>query len=173
MMDAQDRVWFGEYRGNKIGMFDTKTETFKEWTMPTPWSEPYDVVVDKNGEAWTGSMINDRIDRLDPKTGQVVEYLLPHETNIRRVFVDNSTTPGDVLGRQQPPRLDRQARAARLTLCGGLCCRQTHRPTSVRWLERLREAHLLTPPMKLSRWASRHRGRQRPDGPPPTLRRRP
>jgi streptogramin lyase len=93
MMDSQDRVWFGEYRGNKIGMFDTKTETFKEWTMPTPWSQPYDVVVDKNGEAWTGSMINDHIDRLDPKTGQVTEYLLPQETNIRRVFVDNSTSP--------------------------------------------------------------------------------
>ena len=28
MMDAQDRLWFGEYRGDKIGMFDTKTEKF-------------------------------------------------------------------------------------------------------------------------------------------------
>jgi virginiamycin B lyase len=93
MMDSQDRVWFGEYRGNKIGMFDTKSEKFQEWTMPTPWSLPYDVMVDKNGEAWTGSMINDQVDRLDPKTGQVTEYLLPRETNIRRVFVDNSTSP--------------------------------------------------------------------------------
>jgi streptogramin lyase len=93
MMDSQERVWFGEYRGNKIGMFDTKSETFKEWKMPTPWSAPYDVVVDKNGEAWTGSMLNDLVDRLDPKTGQVTEYLMPRETNIRRVFVDNSTNP--------------------------------------------------------------------------------
>jgi len=73
MMDSQDRVWFGEYRGNKIGMFDTKSEKFQEWTMPTPWSSPYDVVVDKNGEAWTGSMINDQVDRLDPKTGQIID----------------------------------------------------------------------------------------------------
>jgi virginiamycin B lyase len=93
MMDAQDRVWFGEYRGNKIGMFDTKSERFQEWTMPTPWSGPYDVAVDKNGDAWTGSMMNDHVQRLDPKTGQVTEYLLPRETNMRRVFVDNSTTP--------------------------------------------------------------------------------
>jgi hypothetical protein len=28
-----------------------------------------------------------------PKTGQFTEYLLPRQTNIRRVFVDNSTTP--------------------------------------------------------------------------------
>ena len=93
MMDAQDRMWFGEYRGNKIAMFDTKTEKFQEWEMPTAWSSPYDVTIDKNGEAWTGSMLNDRISRLDPTTGKFVEYLLPRETNIRRVFVDNSTTP--------------------------------------------------------------------------------
>ncbi len=93
MMDAQDRVWFGEYRGNKIGMFDTKAEKFQEWQMPTPWSSPYDVAVDKNGEAWTGSMMTDRVSRLDPKSGQITEYLLPRPTNIRRVFVDNSTTP--------------------------------------------------------------------------------
>jgi virginiamycin B lyase len=93
MMDGQDRVWFGEFRGNKIGMFDTKSEKFQEWTMPTPWSAPYDVTVDKNGDAWTGSMLNDLVQRLDPKTGQVTEYLLPQETNMRRVFVDNSTTP--------------------------------------------------------------------------------
>lgn len=93
MMDAQDRLWFGEYRGNKIAVFDTKSEKFQEWAMPTPWSNPYDVAIDKNGEAWTGSMLNDRIARLDTKTGQFTEYLLPKSTNVRRVFVDNSTTP--------------------------------------------------------------------------------
>jgi len=93
MMDAQERLWFGEYRGNKIAMFDTKSEKFQEWALPTPWSNPYDVTVDKNDEAWTGSMLNDRITRLDTKTGQFTEYLLPRSTNVRRVFVDNSTTP--------------------------------------------------------------------------------
>ena len=29
----------------------------------------------------------------DPNTGQFVEYLLPKETNIRRVYIDNSTSP--------------------------------------------------------------------------------
>src|SRR2546423_1636273 len=35
----------------------------------------------------------DRIARLDSKSGQVVEYLLPKSTNVRRVFVDDSTAP--------------------------------------------------------------------------------
>ena len=92
-MDSQDRLWFGEYRGDKIGMFDTKTEKFTEWSMPTRWTNPYDVTLDKNEEAWTGSMLNDRVVRLDTKSGDFTEYLLPRTTNIRRVFVDNSTTP--------------------------------------------------------------------------------
>jgi len=92
-MDAQDRLWFGEFRGDRIGMFDTKTGQFKEWPVAPRWSAPYDVVLDKNEEAWTGSMTSDQVTRLNTKTGEAVNYLLPRKTNIRRVFVDNSTTP--------------------------------------------------------------------------------
>ncbi len=89
-MDAEDRLWIGEYRGNRIAMFDTKTERFTEWEAPTPFSAPYDVALDKQGYGWTGSMSSDRVLRLDPKSGQFTEYLMPRFTNIRRVFVDNS-----------------------------------------------------------------------------------
>jgi virginiamycin B lyase len=92
-MDAQDRLWFGEYRGDRIGMFDTRTKEFKEWKLDTRWSAPYDVVLDRNEDAWTGSMVTDRVTRLNTKTGEMVDYLLPRSTNIRRVFVDNSTNP--------------------------------------------------------------------------------
>jgi virginiamycin B lyase len=92
-MDPQDRLWFTEYRANKLAMFDTKAETFTEWEMPTPLSYPYDVIPDRNGELWTAGMANDRVVRLDPKTGQATEYQLPKSTNVRRVWVDNSTTP--------------------------------------------------------------------------------
>jgi virginiamycin B lyase len=74
-------------------VFDPKTKTIKEWVLPTAWSNPYDAVVDKNGEVWTASMMNDRVTRVNTKTGEMREYLLPNSTNIRRVFVDNSTTP--------------------------------------------------------------------------------
>ena len=93
MMDGQDRLWFGENRADRIGMFDTKTERFQEWTPPTPGAWPYDVTTDRNGEAWSGGEYNDRILRLNPTTGQFIEYLLPVQTNVRRVFVDNSTSP--------------------------------------------------------------------------------
>jgi len=93
MMDEEGRLWFGENNGDRIGMFDTRTEKFQEWPVPTPGSWPYDVTADKNGHVWTGGEYDDRILRLDPKSGQFTEYLLPRSTNVRRVFVDNSTTP--------------------------------------------------------------------------------
>jgi virginiamycin B lyase len=91
-MDAQDRLWFTEYRANKLALFDTKTETFTEWEVPTPYTFPYDVMPDKHGELWTAGMSNDRVVRLDPKSGQATEYQLPRTTNVRRVWVDDTTT---------------------------------------------------------------------------------
>lgn len=93
MMDAQDRLWFGENRSDSIGMFDTRTRRFQEWKPPTPGTWPYDVTADRNGHVWSGGEYSDRILRLDPKTGRFIEYLLPAPTNVRRVFVDNSTDP--------------------------------------------------------------------------------
>src|SRR5215813_5812703 len=93
-VDHEGRLWFAEYQGGNIGMFDPKTERIIEWKVPTPWSAPYDAMAGRNGEAWTGSMLTDRVARLDIKTGQYTEYMLPRPTNIRRVYVDDSKTPG-------------------------------------------------------------------------------
>jgi streptogramin lyase len=93
MMDPQGRLWFGENHGDRIGMFDTRTEQFREWQPPTKGSWPYDVTADKNGNVWSGGEYTDTVQRLDPKSGAFIEYLLPRFTNIRRVFVDNATTP--------------------------------------------------------------------------------
>ena len=93
MMDGQGRVWFAEFAANKVAMFDPAKESFREWDAPTPHTYPYDVFVDRNGELWSGSMSSDRILRFDPASGKSVEYLLPRQTNVRRVFVDNRTRP--------------------------------------------------------------------------------
>jgi virginiamycin B lyase len=96
-VDAQNRLWFAEYGSNGIGFFDPKTAEIKEWRLPTKWGMPYDVVPTKDSsEVWTGSMLNDLVARLDTKSGQITEYLLPRSTNIRRVFVQE-TGPRPVL----------------------------------------------------------------------------
>jgi virginiamycin B lyase len=93
MLDHKGRLWFAEFAANKLGMFDLARESIKEWDVPTPFTFPYDVYLDRNDELWAGSMSNDRVLRFDPKTGKSVEYLLPRQTNIRRIFIDDTTTP--------------------------------------------------------------------------------
>ena len=74
-------------------MFDPKTETITEWKKPLAWEAPYDVVADRNGEAWevnefptasAGSIPA-------PANGRII--LLPRYSNIRRVFVDDRKSP--------------------------------------------------------------------------------
>jgi virginiamycin B lyase len=91
-IDDQDRVLVTEYRGNKVALFDTKTEKFTEYKLPD-YTYPYRANFDKNGELWASTMYTDRVVRVDPKTGSAVQYLMPGDTNMRTVFVDNSTTP--------------------------------------------------------------------------------
>lgn len=91
-MNADGRLAFAEFATDKVGVFDPKSESFQEWPTPANFA-PYDAVLDKNGELWSGGMNSDQVLRVDPRTGQTIAYLLPRETNIRRVFVDNTTTP--------------------------------------------------------------------------------
>ena len=92
VIDDQDRIMVTEYRGNKVAVFDTRSEKFTEYDLP-PRTYPYRANFDKNGEIWASTMHTDRVVRLDPKTGKALQYLMPSDTNMRTVFVDNSTTP--------------------------------------------------------------------------------
>ena len=38
-------------------------------------------------------MSTDRVVRMHPKTGEAEQYLMPSDTNMRTVFVDNTTSP--------------------------------------------------------------------------------
>jgi len=91
--DNQGRLWFAEYAVDNVGMLDPKTNRIQEWTVPTKWSLPYQAKVDRNGDVWTGGMASDRIARINSKTGEMTEYPLPANTNIRNLYVDDSTTP--------------------------------------------------------------------------------
>jgi virginiamycin B lyase len=88
-MDSQDRLWFAEWWGNKVAMFDTKSAEFMEWEVPGYFPAPYDAELDKTGWVWTNNMMDDRVTRINASTGQTVQYLMPIETNARRVSIDN------------------------------------------------------------------------------------
>jgi virginiamycin B lyase len=91
-LEANGDIVVTEYRGNKVAVFDPKTEKFTEYALP-PGTYPYRADVDRTGDIWASTMSTDRVVRLDPKTGQTNQYLMPSDTNMRTVYVDNTTEP--------------------------------------------------------------------------------
>jgi streptogramin lyase len=92
-IDKDGRLWFAEYAVDNVAMLDTRTNELKEWNLPTKWSMPYQAKADRNGDIWTGGMASDRITRINSKTGAMTEYQLPVNSNIRNIYVDDSTSP--------------------------------------------------------------------------------
>jgi virginiamycin B lyase len=89
-VDSDGVVWFSERRGGKIGRFDPKTETFKEFPLPGPEPSPYAIGIDRNHMIWYSSHEQDTLGRMDPKTGEVTEYPFPHsEISMREFFLDS------------------------------------------------------------------------------------
>jgi virginiamycin B lyase len=89
-VDDHGIVWFTERQGNKIGRFDPKTETFKEFPLPGPEASPYAIGIDRDRMIWYSSHEQDTLNRLDPRTGEVVEYPYPHsEISMREMFPDS------------------------------------------------------------------------------------
>jgi streptogramin lyase len=89
-MDSQDRFWFGEYTGDKIGMFDGKTNKITEFDTGIKWSGPYTASIpDAGGRVYSPSGASDRVFQLDPKTGEVVAFLMPtRDFDSKQVSID-------------------------------------------------------------------------------------
>ena len=89
-MDKQDRFWFSEYRGNKIGMLDMKTDTIREYEMPFKYYSPYTVSYpDSRGRIFSPSNSSDRLARIDTKSGDVVVYLMPtRDFDTKKLAID-------------------------------------------------------------------------------------
>jgi streptogramin lyase len=89
-VDAQDRLWCAVFQGNRLAMFDPQTKKITEWKVPTEWTRPYDAQFDEKGFLWTAGMDADLAVRMNVATGEFVEYLLPHRTNVRQINVQKS-----------------------------------------------------------------------------------
>jgi streptogramin lyase len=92
-----DQLWFAEINARKIGHFDTNTKKFEEWAALGD-DDPYGAAADKAGYVWTGGTPTDYVTRLNPKTGEMIQYLLPNSNvNIRRVRTYDLTNPPSML----------------------------------------------------------------------------
>lgn len=70
-------IFISVMSGNKVARFDPRTQTFREWDLPSG-HRPHGVLVDKRGIVRTTGNGNGSIGRLDPAAMKVVkEYALP------------------------------------------------------------------------------------------------
>jgi streptogramin lyase len=88
-MTPDDKLVFAEWWADKVGLFDTRTNEFREWTVPGYFPAPYDAEMDREGWIWTDNTMDDRVTRIDTRTGLTIQYLLPIGTNARRISVDH------------------------------------------------------------------------------------
>lgn len=90
-IDSEDRLWFAEYLNDKIFMFDTRTHEVQRWDVPE-FSTPYTASApDKNGYVYAPSNMSERLLRLDPETGDVIEYQMPTEFDSKKIAYDPTT----------------------------------------------------------------------------------
>jgi DNA-binding beta-propeller fold protein YncE len=97
-IDAQDRLWTTLYWAGRLARFDTDTREVKEFPLipgsqpyTPPFPSPYSLSVDdKNQAVWTNDFNSSRIYRLDMKTGQSTEFLMPAPYEVRDLTVDET-----------------------------------------------------------------------------------
>jgi streptogramin lyase len=91
--DRDGNMWVGGAAGVLV-KYDHRTGAIAEYVPPTPYTNFYDAVADKNGDIWAGEMQAGRMARFNPRTYQWTEYVLPEPYAFDfSAWVDNSTDP--------------------------------------------------------------------------------
>ncbi|MGH9679129.1 MAG: c-type cytochrome, partial [Candidatus Acidiferrales bacterium] len=94
--DPYGNPWFGGGDGALVEL-DAKTGKIEEYyppTPPSPLTDFYEAMPDKNGEVWAGILHGRQMVRLNPKTGRWIVYEMPEPfTYDRRTYIDSSTSP--------------------------------------------------------------------------------
>lgn len=80
--DDQKTIWFTMQSGNKVASLDTGTGAIREY--PTSGG-PYGLSIDRQGNVWFCRMGEDKLGRLDPKSGRMSELDLGEGSRPRRI----------------------------------------------------------------------------------------
>src|SRR5262249_54249167 len=88
--DDSGHFWFGEFFGDKAAMIDLSTGTIREFPFSAKYMSAYAAAPDYKGGGWASSTGSDRVMRIDGRTGETTEYLMPVYYDARKVVVDPS-----------------------------------------------------------------------------------
>ncbi|MBI3050172.1 MAG: hypothetical protein HYY76_17885, partial [Acidobacteria bacterium] len=91
--DPDGNLWIGSKHGVLI-KYDHRSGVISEYGAPTPYANFYSAMADRNGYIWAGEMHAGKIARLNPRTGQWIEYVLPTPwSQDYHSWIDNSASP--------------------------------------------------------------------------------
>jgi virginiamycin B lyase len=79
-VDEENRVWFTEFLGGKIGEYDQYSKRLREYSLPNNFSGPADLSFDKNGLLWFTEAYSQRVGTFDVGRHSFSEYNLSVET---------------------------------------------------------------------------------------------
>lgn len=106
--DREGMIFFTVQAGNFVGKLDPKTGKVTLKEVPTPNARPYGIIVVPDGAAYFCEFNSNKIGRINPKTLDVTEYILPEDARPRRLtnnpdhFIYYSDFARGFLGRLDP-----------------------------------------------------------------------
>lgn len=100
IVDQQGTVWFTTMSGH-VGRLPSETDEMTISTAPTSGSFPYGIQINSKGVPWYVDFWGNRVGSVDPRSGAITEYDLPHpDSRPRRVAL----TPDDAVWYTDFPR---------------------------------------------------------------------
>ena len=90
-----DAVWVANFWGENLARIDIRTLKVTQYRrVPSEYSGPYSVVVDKNHVVWVNMFNNDSVGKFDPATEKWTEYMLPtHGAEVRHIALLDQQYP--------------------------------------------------------------------------------
>ena len=79
-LDQKGRVWFTEFLGNRIGVYDPSSNLMREYVIPTNSSGPTDLTFDGYGNLWFSESYVRQLGEFNPQNESFTEYPLGAET---------------------------------------------------------------------------------------------
>ncbi len=80
VVDGQNRVWFTEFLGNKIGVYDQAKNQLTEYPVPTNESGPADLTLGRNGDLWFTESYAMSLGEFFPQNQSFIEYPIGYNT---------------------------------------------------------------------------------------------
>ena len=84
-------IYITVMHADRIARFDTKTQKFNEWQLPSG-AHPHGLLVDKQGRVWYTGNGNGTIGELDPATGKVRQYKTSWGGSPHTLVIDDAGT---------------------------------------------------------------------------------